>query len=84
MFFSGEACGEGTLVTLAQRFREKGIAYRCYDVYDDPRSSTQLPALTECAMDIIDSVQTGKTREGACVYLALCKRKWPGECCSFG
>ena len=56
---SGESCGEGTLVTLRQLLEAKGFEYSCYDVFGDPRNSLDIPALRDCAVDIITAAQQG-------------------------
>ena len=55
----GEACGEGTLMTLQNGLEDRGFDHTCYNIYGDPMDEQQLSALTNCTVDIITAVQEG-------------------------
>lgn len=53
----GESCGEGSLVTLQNGLRDRGIEdFVCYDIYGDPLDPRQL---VDCAVGIITAIQKG-------------------------
>ena len=60
LFITGEACGEGSLITLRQNATSRGLSYTCYDLYGQANDTTQAAALTTCARMVIDNVQKGR------------------------
>ena len=54
----GEACGEGSLVTLDEILDMRGFNHSCYNVYGDPM--TEPSALSNCTLHIIAAIQQGR------------------------
>ena len=54
----GEACGEGSLVTLDEILDMRGFNHRCYNVYGNPM--TEPSALSNCTLHIIAAIQQGR------------------------
>ena len=54
----GEACGEGSLVTLDEILDMRGFNHSCYNVYGDPM--TEPSALSNCTLLIIAAIQQGR------------------------
>lgn len=62
----GESCGEGSLVTLQNGLRDRGIEdFVCYDIYGDPLDPRQL---VDCAVGIITAIQKGDYYNKYCKY----------------
>jgi len=54
----GEACGEGSLVTLDKILDMRGFNHSCYNVYGNPM--TEPSALSVCTLHIIAAIQQGR------------------------
>ena len=56
---TGESCGNGTLVTLQERIMEQNLKFSCYDIFGNPKETSQVEKLSACASKIITPLQNG-------------------------
>ena len=59
MLFIGEACGQGSLITLQNLLESKQFTYSCYNIYGDLNDVSQMNSLVLCTSHIVNATQQG-------------------------